>query len=54
MQEPEAVGVVDGLHVFAFNSKDILVKLQTVNGKIELIEPYKWSCPIEGWSSTHS
>lgn len=45
MAEPTAVGEVDGLHVFAFDLNDKLVKVERVSGMVDLVKAYKVELP---------
>lgn len=45
MDEPTAVGEVDGLHVFAFDLHDKLVKIERVAGMVDLVKAYKVELP---------
>lgn len=45
MTDPQPVGEVEGLHIFAFDLNDKLVKVETVTGKVDLIETYKVELP---------
>ncbi|MBR8728811.1 Minor fimbrium anchoring subunit Mfa2 [Porphyromonas levii] len=45
MSEPVALGEVDGLHVFAFDLNDTLVKLERVEGLVDIVEAYKVELP---------
>lgn len=45
MEAPAEVGVVDGLRLFAFDLHDVLVKVEEVSGKVDLIKSYKVELP---------
>lgn len=45
MDEPTAVGEVDGLHVFAFDLHDKLVKIERVDGQVDLSKAYEMELP---------
>ncbi|MBR8766227.1 Minor fimbrium anchoring subunit Mfa2 [Porphyromonas levii] len=45
MDEPTAVGEVDGLHVFAFDLHDKLVKIERIEGLVDIVEAYKVELP---------
>ncbi|MDN4753472.1 FimB/Mfa2 family fimbrial subunit [Porphyromonadaceae bacterium W3.11] len=45
MEEAQPVGEVDGLHVFAFDLNDVLVKMEHVDGLVDLVEAYKVELP---------
>ena len=43
--EPEAVGEVDGLYLFAFDVNDVLAHVEKVEGKVDLTKSYKIALP---------
>lgn len=45
MDEPTSVGEVDGLHVFAFDLNDKLVKMERIEGLVDLVKAYKVELP---------